>query len=269
MGSHLLIAELGDGSLYRHNTFMNGVAFSAVIIVSFLLFQGTRELFVYKVEVQRLLDKDKQENDLIARRDEHNREVAKIIHDTNSNYIALQALSSNREQERLDSLLEKLVGSISEPDELMLCGNHYLEAILAHFAEAAKQQGIEMSFNLQRLPPLHIDDSDMGSLFGNLLRNAIEGCEKVSQGKRWISVTLKTQGSCLYCSIENSFAGAAKHSKGKYYTTKPDKRLHGIGTVTVNDIAKKYDGFSTFSHTDDSFSAKVVINIVSDNNNGV
>ena len=76
-----------------------------------------------------------------------------------------------------------------------------------------------------------VADGDMGILFGNLFDNAIEACDKMEQGKKYIH----------------------------FQTEKTDTRKHGRGLRSVKRTAEKYGGSLFLEDKGDLFETKLML----------
>lgn len=87
-----------------------------------------------------------------------------------------------------------------------------------------------------------IEEGDIFVILYNLLDNAIEACEKVPNGQRWIYLSLRQVNEMLMINIQNSFQVQPIYKKGELLTLKNDKHLHGLGMRSVKKIVLKYKG---------------------------
>jgi len=261
--SNAIMAQVGNRPFIRHGEFENGVVISAVIIVCYLVFTGTKELFTYKSEAKALDDRNAAIIETYKNLEMYMSQIARIKHETRNQFIALKMMSGNGEYQRIDRYLEDILDSYPEPVDLIPCGNRLIQSILGHNAGRARQMGFEISFDIATLPPLSISDADVVSLMMNVLNNALESCEKVHPSeKRWIAVSLEHRGSYLHISVKNALGGELKQHGNKYASTKKEKVFHGHGLKIIQGIAEKYGGFADFEHTEDSFHARVALSVV-------
>ena len=59
------------------------------------------------------------------------------------------------------------------------------------------------------------DAFDVGIILQNLLQNALEACEKVSEGERFIVLTGKRKGRFFLIEVKNSFVGEVPYFSEK------------------------------------------------------
>lgn len=106
----------------------------------------------------------------------------------------------------------------------------------------AEQKEITFVVQKEGYIKLPFTDSESCSLFGNLLDNAIEACEQIKGEERRVNLYLKYQGEMLFIDISNNIDKPPVNKNGKWQTTKKDKKIHGYGLKSVEEIVKKYDG---------------------------
>ena len=85
-------------------------------------------------------------------------------------------------------------------------------------------------------------DSDIYSLFGNAIDNAVEYLLTVDESKRFIRINIKEIGKNLSIHIENYFEGNVTFKDGLPLTTKSDKNYHGFGMVSMRELVSSYEG---------------------------
>ena len=82
---------------------------------------------------------------------------------------------------------------------------------------------------------------DLCVVLGNMLDNAIEASEKVTD--RWINVSIGLRKNGLVIVVENSFDGIIKKNiHGNIISIKENKEHHGYGLKSIRKTVEKYDG---------------------------
>ncbi len=84
---------------------------------------------------------------------------------------------------------------------------------------------------------------DLGTLFGNMLDNAIE-CEKLipDKEKRLIHISVSRRGAYVQICVRNICETPVTFQEGLPVSTKGDDRYHGIGTASIRSVVEKYQG---------------------------
>lgn len=126
-----------------------------------------------------------------------------------------------------------------------------LDMILNEKLKEAKDKKIDMQISTEVFTTLPFTDREIISLFGNLLDNAIEACEKINDKKRWIKIKIKKKNLLLYIEIANALEEMPKQIQKEFVSNKKDNGLHGYGMKNIQDIVKKYDGIFEYKVYED------------------
>ena len=110
-----------------------------------------------------------------------------------------------------------------------------LDMILNEKLKEAKDKKIDMQISTEVFTTLPFTDREIISLFGNLLDNAIEACEKINDKKRWIKIKIKKKNLLLYIEIANALEEMPKQIQKEFVSNKKDNGLHGYGMKNIQD----------------------------------
>lgn len=170
------------------------------------------------------------------------RQSERLRHDMKNHVIALSGLLRNREWEKMKKYLEDMGESGSLGMEEDITGNMVVDAVLSQKRERAETDHIQWECDVQIPADSGIQEFDLCVLFGNLLDNAIEACERV-RGKDdcFICIQGGKIKKCFLLVVKNSAAteGSVLPVAEKTYN---DPENHGIGLLNVRDIVYKYHG---------------------------
>lgn len=146
----------------------------------------------------------------------------------------------------------------SEPKTF--CDNMAVNAIVGYYELIAKESDINI--DIQICVNEHYDkinDSNMCVIFGNILENAIEACNRMNDGEKFIKLKNLTHNGMLIITQDNSFDGKANQISDKFMSSK--RADFGIGLGSVTSIAQKHGGNTTFSFKDNVFSSSIYVKI--------
>ena len=102
--------------------------------------------------------------------------------------------------------------------------------------------------------------TDIASVFGNALDNAIEHERKISEvAKRSIVLNVFQKGNLVYIRIENYCPEAIKMEDKLPVTTKKNSDYHGFGLKSIQYIVKKYGGNTTVKVHNNMFALNIII----------
>lgn len=161
-------------------------------------------------------------------------------HDFRNHMHVLRIHLENGEFEKCRSYLLQLEKDLEDVDLKIKSGNAMADAILNSKMSLAKTKGIRLDVTAKVPEALLISDTEFCVLFGNLMDNAMEACEKiVSQEERFIRVYIGIYKKQFYMSVTNA---TSQTKRIEWYIT--DKGVgHGFGLYRIDKIVKKYQGY--------------------------
>jgi len=164
----------------------------------------------------------------------------RLRHDMKNHIIALSGLFRNREWEKMGGYLKQLEEKGLETGGDMT-GNKAVDALLYQKRKRAEEENIKWECDVQVPKECCINEFDLCVLFGNILDNALEACERLQSGEcRFIKIQAKAVKKCLLLEVKNSMDSTEKYTEG--FTSKESPKEHGIGLLNVGDVAHKYNG---------------------------
>ena len=180
----------------------------------------------------------------------------KMTHEFRGYLFALSDMLANGDTAAAQTYLDEL--KVRQTERILLVNTHnpIIDAILNQKGYAAKEQEIDLHFEINDLFEVAIPSVDLTVVMSNLLDNAIEACQKLEKAQHRMTVKAIYNKSdnppTLFFSVEN--ASKPVEIFGDHIpTTKPDPELHGFGLPNVMDILHKYDVFYLMDYKDGSF----------------
>ena len=111
------------------------------------------------------------------------------------------------------------------------------------FTERASHYKTIVEYSIIIGRKLNMEDIDLCRMLTNILENAVEGCQNVSEGQRIIRLNLHSKGNFLFIKCENSCnEDNLRITNGNYKSSKKNSDRHGYGLKIINGIAEKYNG---------------------------
>src|SRR5699024_2176891 len=105
----------------------------------------------------------------------------------------------------------------------------------------------------------HLQVTDLVSLLGNALDNAIEHVEKYEDPeKRLITMKLTSKGNMAVLRVDNYLMDELEDFEDLAETSKQDKIYHGYGLKSIRYIANRYGGYMNINTDDNWFSLQVI-----------
>ena len=183
---------------------------------------------------------------------------ARQRHDFRQTIYTLKELSAEKDYQAIDDYLNRYIKSMPQKETKDFCNEPALNALLNHYARLSEKNSIKIDIRVLLPSELLIDITDLCSIIGNVLENAITACLDIPEEKRFIHVNLSNkQGSEFYIAISNSFSGKATMKNGHFLSTK--KGGSGIGLVSIAATAEHYGGSASFRHESDVFYSDIML----------
>ncbi len=185
----------------------------------------------------------------------------RLQHDMKQMLRTMNALANRGEFEQLRLFLgeyEEDSRSVFAPPQFF-CPHISLNALLSHYAQQAKEAGIEIDWQVDVPRVLPVSEVDLSGIFGNLLDNAITACQKLPQGLRHIRLRADcSTADALYIVMVNDFPGNPSSPRKEF------KPRRGIGLTSVTATAEKYGGAARFFTQDGHFHSNVMLGLAAE-----
>ncbi len=155
-------------------------------------------------------------------------------------FFFLPALIERRlENRQNDYAKRQLEKDVEEVDLKIKSGNAMADAILNSKMSLAGTKDIRLDVTAKIPEKLPVSDTEFSVIFGNLMDNAMEACEKIeSIEERFIRVYIGIYKKQFYMSITNATNQAKRMEH--YITGKGTG--HGLGLYQIDKIVKKTPG---------------------------
>lgn len=140
--------------------------------------------------------------------------------------------------------LNDMTDAIQIYDSNMRTGNDAVDIILVNKKLQCNQQDVNLKVFAECSGLGFISDSDIYSLFGNIIDNAIEAVSKIEdKEKRLVNLFVRNTNGFISIRVENYYTGPILFRQdGKPKTTKSNDGFHGYGISSVEMIVNKYHG---------------------------
>lgn len=261
-------------------TYYSGVDFTdnflikvMMIICFILMLTGNVLMFhafnIYEKEVNNGLE----QRSIIMKKDaelkyymqvsEMNGEHKEFIHNA-SNYLkVIEKLAKDYQNEHILKIIKELNIELENNEMKSYCEKPVLNAILTEKGLWAKKYEINYDAYVEPGVNLgHVTDSDLVTILGNLLDNAIRAAANCEENKNVkVRIFMQNGGSFCVIKIINMFTGKLCRNDEGFLTTKEESGIHGIGLKSVESTAKKYDGYLNCFIEDKEFQAVVLLSL--------
>lgn len=213
------------------------VSFIGILLVKNKIIQKENNFLILQDEMER----QKYEDLSLAL--EKNRE---LVHDIKNHYLVLKEYESTGDYEGLSQYLEEISKNFVKVNWQEHTGIRILDLILCQKRIEAERKQIDFELWTKPFSDLSLVDSEICALFGNLLDNAIEACERIDSGERKISIRIEKQKYLFFIEIWNTISEVPKKKGEGFLSSKANRDMHGYGLKSVKRIVDKYDSVISY-----------------------
>lgn len=143
---------------------------------------------------------------------------------------------------------------ISEAAVKQYSMNRTVDSILSVYADKAGEGGVSFSVRCNVPEKLSMREIDLIALLGNLLENALHGCQESGKENKSIEIYIRRQNNRLVIVCNNSCSDKLKLVDGL-----PAGKSIGISSIL--SVCQKYDGNLDYRIENDVVSACAVLNL--------
>lgn len=225
------------------------VVFSVVAILMLIINYVISDVYE-KMGAQALMEQQnrayKQEIRLCVqqaeKREEAYRQTSVLRHNLKNRLVAISALLKEGKIGEASGEIEKMIQTNGLLRQAAAhSGNLALDALVNYKYSVALAEGIVMECCIEVPAELPADGTDLCVILGNLLDNALEAVRDLPKEKRRVGLTIRLTKGILFIAVENPYMGEiVVDEQNRIRSSKAGD--HGIGLISVERTAAKYDG---------------------------
>ena len=186
-----------------------------------------------------------------------------FLHDYKNQLNCLQGLINCGQTEEASAYITRLTGSLRAQYGDINTNNTIVNIILNQKYQTAKDKKITMAFVINDLSALAMPEEDLVTLLANLLDNALEACDRLSnpnpEMKKIIQFKMVLEDGQLIVSVRNPVDQPVTIKNKTIATSKKNAVYHGIGLSNVDSVIQKYNGTSALICEDGWFSFTAIM----------
>ena len=184
-------------------------------------------------------------------------ETSQLRHDFRHHLHVILEYAENGQKDELLAYAKPLAEIVNKPVK-SICKNIPLNAICSHYSYKAHEQGIKILWGIDLDEQIPISETELCSVIGNLLDNAIHAVSKLKEQDRLIDLRIgMVSPAALAISIKNRYEGSIIMDKNGSPVT--EKKNHGIGLRSVSNTVERYSGSMVIQTKDGMFDVSIVM----------
>ena len=184
-------------------------------------------------------------------------ETRTLRHDFRQHIRVITELAAHEQYAELKDYIKQFAG-ILKKGYTPFCANMAVDAVASHYAGLAESQNTKMEWDLRLPKELPVPEVEFCAMLGNLLENALNATEKVTEEKRRIDVVSSMlSDTMLGLSVTNPYVGKVRFDRDHL----PVSRVpgHGVGMPSVAATVKRYNGNMDITAKDGIFSVNIML----------
>lgn len=187
-------------------------------------------------------------------------ETIKLLkHDMKNNILCIDALIEEENYDEAHNICHSLTNKYTSIGTIVNTENYLLNAVLNVEIEKAKSYEIPIKLSITNDLKMFKNSSDIISLIGNILDNAISYLSKNKVKNNEINFSTGDEGSYSIIKCRNNILDSVLFNNPSLKTDKEDKDNHGKGITIINSIAHKYNGDVIIKERNKEFIITVIL----------
>lgn len=180
-----------------------------------------------------------------------------LQHDLKNELLCVQNFIQQNQIQKAIQYIENMTNTkLSVFHEYVKTGFELLDAMINMRLNYAREHGIDICCNIG-VSLEGYNENDIMILFSNAIDNAIEA--SLQQSGKQIVITIENKQNYLCMTIANAIDSSVLQNNAELFTTKEDKKLHGFGTQSIQNIVEQYDGMIDYYERNGMFVANMML----------
>lgn len=238
--------------------FIINILLSVTFLLGYIFFlRVVNKSIIQENEIKLLSEKARVQMDCYEEINNYKNQVQRIFHDLKNQMLISREIETEESKSKyLDAFEQNFHSILSKVNS----GNEILDLLIQKKAEECKRSNIDFQYDVEFTSGDFINLVDVGVIFGNIIDNAIESCERLDIPYKKIILCVVQLEEFIVIKIQNPVQ-AVIQEKNRLITLKKDKDKHGWGMLCLEEALKKYDGNYRYKAEDKVFALTIFIPI--------
>lgn len=241
-------------SLYG-STVMLLIAVLDVLVYSLTASRCRKEELERSLEISSI--KEHYQSSYIENARQQYEQIRRLKHDTKNSFLTISELIASGDTEKAYSFAVENSERLSLLRPFVQTKNPVVNALVNSKLSYAAGKGIKVSC-LSADSIAGIRDTDLCSILGNALDNAIAACLSSKNEAPELSLEISCEQERFYTfTVKNSVASPVLGKNPELASSKKDKSEHGFGISIIRETAERYGGRADFFEENGLFCCRV------------
>lgn len=187
-----------------------------------------------------------------------------LIHDMKNHLQSIMNL--NADNIAIDDYIQDILSTPAFKPTLVRSDNDLLNAIVTRYYENCTKANIAFTTDIRHGVVSYMQNEDITSLFCNILDNAFEACTGSSDPTIELRIDIQPGSELTIIKLSNSCRTnpladnkLSANADAIIPTSKKDKKYHGFGLKSVQNVVDKYNGSIKYNYDEESNTFTVTI----------
>lgn len=189
---------------------------------------------------------------------EHVEEANRIRHDVRHHDLMVAEYIQRGETHVLLEYLKQHEQEYSDLCPVKICENLVVDHILRIYIRKAEQKGIQVFSDIKIQKETGIRETDFIAILGNIMENALHGCEESGSNNQQIAVQIWQKAGKLVIQVKNTCFSQINFENGLPVR----KNGRGLGVLSIVHSVRKYLGDVDFQMEQGMFVVRVLLPIL-------
>lgn len=177
------------------------------------------------------------------------------FHDLKNHMLIIYKLLNNKKINQAEDYVKQFVDAESCISSFW-SGNQVLDYILNIKKKTAEKYNIDFTIDVDYINKLDISDKVICSIFTNLLDNAIEACNKISDKTKFVNVAIRKINNFIIIKVTNSIDNEPV-IKNKIMVSSKQGINHGWGYNSIISSVQSNNGVISYNFNKEKFEVNI------------
>lgn len=182
-------------------------------------------------------------------------DMRKLKHDVANQLDVVNNLIFQNEKNSAEVVIKNISEQLESINAVCYTGEPIIDSVINIKLKYAHELGINISKRI-KIATFNLDKIELCRAIGNVLDNAIEGCQRSGLFEQHIYISMQQIDDKIVVEITNT---ATDVDLNNLQTSKINKSAHGIGLSSIQSSVEKLNGYMKYDFKNNIFSLKMVV----------
>ena len=178
-----------------------------------------------------------------------------LKHDISNQLDVITDLISRNDKKSAEAVIKSISLQLENVNAVCYTGEPIIDSVINIKLKYAHELGINITKRI-KIAAFDLDKIELCRAIGNVLDNAIEGCQRSGLSEQHIYISIQQIDDKIVVEITNT---ATDVDLNNLQTSKKNKSAHGIGLSSIQNSVDKLNGYMKCDFKNNIFSLKMVV----------